>query len=107
MGSRVVTMVTKGEIEGRDCSCISPTKPEVMLPETEPTGRRPSLAPGEERRGKERRRERESYMYMYLELNNYNNYYTTVTYQQLQQLYQLHCKEPRSWVPSRHDRDLS
>jgi hypothetical protein len=46
MASRVVAMVTRGEMESRDCSCISPTKPEVMLPETTPTGRRPSLAPG-------------------------------------------------------------
>ena len=63
MARRVVAMVTRGETEGRDCSCISPTKPEVMLPETTPTGRRPSLAPGEERE-----RERSD-----LEVNNYQS----------------------------------
>ena len=52
-------MVTRGEMDGKDCSCISPTKPEVMLPETTPTGRRPSLAPEWGREGTDGERERE------------------------------------------------
>ena len=59
MARRVAAMVTRGEMEGRDCSCISPTKPEVMLPETTPTGRRPSLTPGGGEGKRERERERE------------------------------------------------
>ena len=76
MASRVVAMVTRGEMEGRDCSCISPTKPEVMLPETTPTGRRPSLVPGggEGRKNGQRVRERvcsaHNYTHRYI-LHNY------------------------------------
>ena len=58
MAPRVAAMVTKGGMEGSTWCCISPTRPEVMLP-AEPGDNTPSLDPvggggGREGRRKER-----------------------------------------------------
>ncbi len=56
MAPRVVAMVTKGGMEGSAWCCISPTRPELMLP-AELGERRPSRDPegrgGEGRGGEE------------------------------------------------------